>query len=53
MKEKFIKPQINVLLSVVIGDVEGKPEEEGAYVIGNSGEINISLVEGDGGENWD
>lgn len=52
MKEKFIKPQINVLLSVVVGDVDKNPDEVGR-VVTNSGEINISLVDGDGGENWD
>ena len=51
MKEKFIKPEINVLLNVVIQNEDQNQEDVPNYM--NEGDIYVSFVPGEGGENWD
>jgi hypothetical protein len=51
MKEKFIKPEINVLLNVMIPNEDQNQEDVPNYM--NDGDIHVSYVPGEGGENWD
>lgn len=51
MKEKFIKPEINVLLNVMIPNDDQNQEDVPNYM--NDGDIHVSYVPGEGGENWD
>lgn len=51
MKEKFIKPEVNVLLNVEIKNEDQNQEDMPYYM--NEGDIYVSLVPGETGEVWD
>lgn len=50
MKEKFTKPEIKILLSIV--DVDNQNQDNSVNFM-NDDEINSSLFPDEGGENWD
>ena len=52
MKEKFTKPEINVLMNIIIGNSD-QDQKNNIFVMGDGGDIIGSMVPGDGGEDWD
>ncbi len=53
MKEKFTKPEINVLMNIIISN-QDNDENNDAFVVGEGGgDISGSMVPGEGGDIWD
>ena len=50
MKEKYTKPEVNVLMNVIINSDE---QNNGNNVFFNAGDIIGSMVPGDGGDIFD
>lgn len=52
MKEKYVKPEVSVLMNIVIV-ADDQNQNDNGLVIGDLKDIFVSMVPGDGGENWD
>lgn len=52
MKEKFTKPEINILVNVIVGN-NNQNDNNNVFAVGDGGDIYASMVPGDGGEEWD
>jgi len=53
MKEKFTKPEINVLMNVIIHNQDDE-NDNNTFVVGEGGgDISGSMVPGEGGDIWD
>lgn len=51
MKEKFSKPEISILMSIVIGN--NNQDQNKPNAVDDNGDIFISFVPGGGGDDWD
>jgi hypothetical protein len=52
MKEKYVKPEVSVLMNIVIV-ADDQNQNDNGLVVGDLKDIFVSMVPGDGGENWD